>query len=254
MKLSLLLRSLVLLGLALGQTELSGGNFRISPVQVYLTNGEGSALITIYNEGEQPLRFQITASAWSQSEQGEIQVAPTEDILFFPKLLEVAPKSDRKVRVASSVKAGARERTYRVFFDELPAAPTPGKGATVSVVTKMGVPIFITPAGASPRVAVAMSVNGGTVAVDVRNEGTSYATLQEVRLRALAADGSEVLTERRDGWYLLADSTRRFEIPLGEKCTTVAEVVVDAVWSAPATPDPQTVTMGLKLAEGACAR
>ena len=254
MKLSSILRSLVLLGLALGQTELSAGNFRISPVQVFLGGAQSSALITIYNEAEQPVRFQISASSWTQSETGEIKLGETEDILFFPKLLEIGPKSERKVRVASPVKAGDRERTYRLFFDELPSAPAPGEGATVSVVTKMGVPIFITPRGAAPRVETEASVAAGTVRVDVRNLGSSYATLQEVRVRGTSADGVELLSERREGWYLLADSLRRFEIPVGDKCSDVSELVVEAVYSAPEIPEPPTVTKVLKPADGACVK
>ncbi len=254
MKLSSLIRFLVLLGLALGQTELSAGNFRISPVQVFLDSGQGSALITIYNEGEQSVRFQISANAWSQSEAGEIQLADTEEILFFPKLLEVAPKSERKVRVASSVKPGDREKTYRLFFDELPAPPKPGKGATVSVLTKMGVPIFITPRGTAPLVETEASVAAGSVRVDVRNAGTSHATLQEIRVRGTAADGTEVFSERRDGWYLLADSLRRYEVSLGEKCNIVSELVVEAVYTAPETQEPQTITKVVKPADGVCVK
>jgi fimbrial chaperone protein len=252
MNISRLISSLVLLGLALGQTELSAGSFRISPIQLHLTRGDASALITIYNEGEQPVRFQVTASAWTQTETGTMSLAPTDDILFFPKLLEVAPKSERKVRVASSVKAVDTEKTYRIFFDELPETPAPGQGAKVAVVTKMGVPIFITPNGAAPAVRVSAAAAAGVATIEVGNEGTSFATLQEIRLRGIGADGAELLSERREGWYLLAGSIRKFEVPLGEKCSEIAELVIEAVWASPTNEDSRTVKEITRPVAGAC--
>lgn len=244
---------LLLLGLAVGQTELLAGNFRVSPVQLYLKQGEASALVTIFNDADQPVRFQISASAWSQSEKGEIQLSPTEDILFFPKLLEIAPGSQKSVRVASTSKAGALEKTYRLFFDELPPAPVPGQGATVNVITKMGVPIFITPSGAAARIELDGAVAGSTLNVTVRNSGASHATLQEVRVRGVDAAGRELFSERKDAWYLLAESIRRFEFSLGERCGAISELIIESVYVTPASPEPQRSTTTLRPGEGACA-
>ncbi|HUP65853.1 MAG TPA: fimbria/pilus periplasmic chaperone [Thermoanaerobaculia bacterium] len=234
MNFTFLLRFLFLLGLALGQAELFAGNFRLSPVQVFLGDGSGSALITVYNESDQPIRFQITASAWSQSESGEMLLEPTEDLLFFPKLLEIAPGAQRNVRVGSTARAGESEKTYRLFFDELPPAPVPGEGAKVTVVTKMGVPVFITPRGASPDVEVEGTVSGGKVAIALENSGTSHVSLQGILVTGVSAAGTETFSRRLDGWYLLARSRRSYEVELNaEECSATERITVEAGFTRP---------------------
>src|SRR5216684_4497892 len=91
--------------------------------------------------------FQVTSFAWSQDASGAVQLAPTEDIVFFPALLTLKPGEERKVRVAATVAAKDVERTYRIFFEELPPLERPQNlGAQVRILTKMGIPIFVAPA------------------------------------------------------------------------------------------------------------
>ncbi len=253
MNLRSLLRSLILLGLAFGQTELSAGNFRVSPVQVFLSEGSGSALITVFNESPNAVRFQMTASTWGQEANGEMRLQATDDVLFFPKLLEVPSGGQRNVRVAVSARPEGSELTYRLFFDELPPAPVPGEGAKVNVVTKMGVPIFVTPRDARPEVVVEGTVTGGRVLVNVQNRGTSHVSLQEVIVRGFGADGSEVFSERRDGWYVLGGSRRLYEIEMGqEECEAASEITVLAAFTHPAHRERAEVTTKTARTGGSC--
>lgn len=253
MNLRILLRSLALLGLALGQAEVFAGNFRLSPVQVFLGDGSGSALVTVYNESSAPVRFQITASDWAQDSNGEMRLVPTTDVLFFPKLLEVPSGGQRNVRVAVSTRPNEAELTYRIFFDELPPAPVPGEGAKVNVITKMGVPVFVTPKGARPDVTVEGTVSAGKILVDVKNRGTSHVSLQEVLVRGFDADGAEVFSGRREGWYVLGGSNRRYEIELSpEECEAAAEIAVVAAFTHPARRERAEVTTRTARAGGSC--
>src|SRR2546421_6591721 len=139
-------QAVMVLGLVLQAEFLAASAFKVTPVRVTFS-GPSSTLLTLKNESDQPLRFQITSFVWFQDPKGAMQLTPTEDIVFFPALLSLNPGEERKVRVAATVAAKDVEKTYRIFFEELPPLVKPeNAGAQVRILTKMGIPIFVSPA------------------------------------------------------------------------------------------------------------
>ena len=124
--------------------------FTVDPTQVFLTAKASSRMLTLRNQSDHPLRFQLTVFGWSQNERGEMDLVPTQDIVFFPTLLTLAPDEERKVRIGVATEFGATEKTYRIFVEELPPLVQPEEGG-VTVLTKMGIPIFLRPARAEAR-------------------------------------------------------------------------------------------------------
>ena len=61
--------------------------FNVSPLQIVLSGKTSSALLEIKNQSTEPLRLQLSVSAWDQSPSGEMVLAATEDIILFPSLL-----------------------------------------------------------------------------------------------------------------------------------------------------------------------
>ena len=51
-----------------------------------------------------------------------IELAPTQDVVFFPALLTLKPGEERRIRVGSTAAPGSIEKTYRIFVEELPAS------------------------------------------------------------------------------------------------------------------------------------
>ena len=109
----------MVLGLVLQAGTLAASAFKVTPVRVNFS-GPSSTLLTLKNESDQPLRFQISSYVWSQDSKGAMQLTPTEDIVFFPALLSLNSGEERKVRVATTVTPAASAKTYRIFFEELP--------------------------------------------------------------------------------------------------------------------------------------
>src|SRR6187549_4182240 len=93
---------ITILGLVLQAENVAASAFKVTPVRVTFS-GPSSTLLTLRNDSEESLRFQISAFAWSQDAQGGIQLGSTEDISFFPALLTLKPGEERKVRVATTV-------------------------------------------------------------------------------------------------------------------------------------------------------
>src|SRR4051812_12812932 len=61
--------------------------FNVKPTQINLSAKVKSSMLGIRNESAETLRFQLSVFTWAQSAKGEMELAPTTDIVFFPALL-----------------------------------------------------------------------------------------------------------------------------------------------------------------------
>jgi fimbrial chaperone protein len=227
----------------------SAATFTVNPTQIFLSGRTTTALLTLRNDSEETLRFQLTAFAWQQTPSGELALTATEDVVFFPALLTLAPKEERRIRVGTTVGAAAQERTYRIFVEELPAADGTKENA-VRVLTKMGIPIFIRPA---KEVATAdlreLAVRDAAFYFSVHNRGTVHFVPQRVVVRALGSSGEKLAEHDAKAWYILAGGRRDFEIPLPPAdCGRVASLTVDVQF------ETNVVKESLQTPGGTCAK
>lgn len=209
----------------------AAATFTVTPTQLFLGARVQSALLTIRNDSTETLRFQIAIFTWSQSPSGDLELGPTRDVVAFPALLTLAPREERHVRVGRVVGAAEREKTYRIFVEELPPVEATGPaGAGVRVLTRMGVPVFIRPEREASSAALGEVTEGGGMArFTLTNTGTVHFIPQRVMLRGVAA-GKPVFEQTVESWYVLAGGTRRFEALLpAASCATVTSLVVEAV-------------------------
>jgi fimbrial chaperone protein len=188
----------------------SAATFTVDPTQIFLTGRSGSVLLTLRNDSTETLRFQLSVFAWTQTPSGEMQLEPTEDIVFFPTLLTLKPTETRRVRVGTATGFDVREKTYRIFVEELPPEGQVQEG--IRVLTKMGIPIFLRPA---KEVASAtlndLRQQDGALRFTLTNAGTVHVVPQNIKVRGLAC--SKTTFERElDGWYVLAGGRREFEM------------------------------------------
>lgn len=240
------------LGLAFFQAEpLSAATYKVAPVQVTLSAGRPSALLTLSNESDETLRFQISAFAWDAGPHGEMKLEPTTDVTFFPELLSLEPGKERKVRVGVAPRTGGVERTYRIFFQELPPPETsasPSGGSQVRVLTRMGIPIFVTPPAPKESGALeSATLAGGVLRFRVHNTGNVHLRLQGVTVHGEDAAGKRVLDTQVEGWYVLAGEARDYEIAMaGAECARLAAVVLEA------RTDRAQFSLRLQVGPGAC--
>jgi fimbrial chaperone protein len=222
--------TVMVLGLVLQAGTMAASAFKVTPVRVTFS-GPSSTLLTLKNESDQPLRFQISSFVWSQDAKGAMQLTPTEDIVFFPALLSLNPGEERKVRVAATVAAKDVEKTYRIFFEELPPLERPeNSGAQVRILTKMGIPIFVSPEKANTVASIdPVSMDKGTLAFDVRNSGNVHFALEGVKLTGVGANGESLFDRQLEGWYVLAGSPRTYSVEIpAETCSKLKKIVIEA--------------------------
>jgi fimbrial chaperone protein len=225
-------------------------SFSVSPTQIVLAGRTRSALLTIRNESTDVLRFQLSAFAWDQSPTGEVQLKPTDDIVFFPALFTLQPGEERRIRVGTPLTAvNQREQTYRIFVEELPpVSAATEKPSGVRVLTRMGIPIFLRPAKETASATLdTLAMRDGKLSFTLANTGAVHFIPRRITARGLDAAGKTVFEESINGWYVLAGGRREFAVaaPPGA-CEQVAVLAIEAELPF------STLTERLERAPGVC--
>ena len=208
-----------------------GATFLVSPINLTLAPASPSTLLTITNQSSDVLRFQLSAFAWGQDDEGQPLLSDTEDVVFFPSLLSVPPGEQRNVRVGTAVPAAASEQTYRIFVEELPpmAAPeTKRSGGVIRVLTRMGIPIFLQPVRITTGAQITdLAVRGNILSFALKNTGNVHLAPGVVQVRGVNAAGEATFQRETAGGYVLAGGQRTYtlELPAYERCTTTGLVV-----------------------------
>jgi fimbrial chaperone protein len=247
---SLLLPVLFVL-LAISRPGVSlASSFKVTPVQVLLTRAVPTALLTLKNESDRTVRFQASVFAWNQDREGRMELASTPDVVFFPTLLSVKPGEERKIRIGAGTDFGSLEKSYRIFFEELPELEKAGssQGSQLQIRTRMGIPIFLRPEkpGEGSRFE-AVSLRAGVLRFSVRNTGNVHVGLNGIRVKGLGPSGDAQFERESDGWYLLASGSRNYEIEIPEdKCRRIARLVIEA------QIDGKTLSEDLGASPGSC--
>jgi fimbrial chaperone protein len=225
----------------------SAATYTVNPTRVYLSARATSALMTLKNESETPLRMQLRAQRWDQSRTGEMQLGPTDDLIVFPTLLTLAPGEERKVRVATTAPFGQIEQSYRLYVEELPAAaPDAPEGASVRILTRMGIPVFLQPARpAATAVLRGLGMSGGALAFELANTGNTHYIPESIVVRGFTAAGQPVGEWPVSGWYVLAGGAREFSVKLPRpSCDKVRSLLVEVTIGQTALKGPLTTPGG----------
>lgn len=205
----------------------NAGQWRVAPVRINLDQRAKSSVITILNDGDETVTLQGNAMEWTQDALGKDVYKETKDLIFFPRVLMLKKGEQKIVRAGIRVPATAKEKTYRLFLEEIPQPKTGTSGATQLTVTiRFGVPIFVKPLKEEPAAELAaVTLDKGAVSADVRNTGNTHFRITEVTVKGSDAKGQETFAEKLNGWYLLAGASRVYSTLIPpEKCTATKQL------------------------------
>jgi fimbrial chaperone protein len=223
------LGAILFLALALPyETVALANSFQVSPIRVNLVPNESSTLITLHNESKDRLRLQVSVSAWEENKSGEMVLIPTEEIIFYPTLLTLNPGDQRNVRVGTKNAVVEKEKSFRIFIEELPSQVTLTTTG-VRLLTRMSVPIFIRPAKAQARPGVEqMALRAPEFSFELKNNGNAHFQPRQILVKGADAKGETVLERKIPGWYVLAGGSRHYhiDVPKGD-CVKINQVSVE---------------------------
>ncbi len=223
---------------------------QVSPILVELTRAQTNAIITLRNEGGSPVRYQLSAASWDQDSAGQLKLAASRDLILFPLLLSLQPGEQRNVRVGVQPEQfGPIEKTYRVFVEQMPPPERPGNKPAVQVLTRVGIPVFLEPETPVPALRVERAeLARGKLSFRLQNVGNVRIRPAEVVADALSGNGTLVIRQRWDGWYVLAGQDRAYEWSLPQEgCGRVRSVRIEA-----RLDEGRAASSAIDLPGGAC--
>ena len=186
----------------------------LAPVRIFFDTGTTTAILTVTNKSENSLTLQLKSFAWQQDEEGKDIYLPTEDIIFFPKIFRIEKDEEKLVRLGTKTPHGSLEKTYRLFLEEVPE-PRQAQGATVKILMRAGVPIFIAPLQDEVKGSIAGAVvEKGALSLTILNEGTSHFIVRKITAKGISVMGNEVFSTEAGGGYLHAGNSKSFNIEL----------------------------------------
>ena len=239
-----------LLYLAFLASEAISANFSINPTSLELSGNAKSGVFSVINSGAEKMNCQIELKEWAQDASGKDVYTDTKDIIFFPKIMTVEPNEQRAIRIGFKGPLGAKEKTYRLFVEEIPSqkkaadAQAPGKiSAGLTIAFRFATPIFVKPTRPQESGRVeSMNMSNGVVGAVIKNTGNVHFKLQNVIFRGTAVDGKELFSQDVSGWYILSGMARRYEVTVPkESCAGLAAIEVIAQAEAIALKEKLTV-------------
>lgn len=196
----------VLAGIALAVPAMAQ-SLTVLPVTIALAPGQLAAALTVINQNDREMSFQVRGFAWRQP-NGEEELVPTDELMVSPPLGTIPPNASHVIRLALRQAPVGQEGTYRVLVDQIPAPAQPG---TVRIAMRLSIPVFAQPdAPIAPRLQWRIERDGRQAWLVVTNTGTQHEKVTGIALTG--ADGRAVAVQANASPYVLAGVTRRWPV------------------------------------------
>jgi fimbrial chaperone protein len=217
-----------LLSLALLPPVSHAGEWQVVPIRLDLGAGAKSGVLTVKNKSDETLNIQLKAYEWSQDSDGKDKYQDTSDLIFMPKIATLEKQGEQVVRVGIKIPATTREKTYRLFIEEIPK-PRKAENSSIAIAIRFGVPIFVKPLKEEVRGDIEkFEAVKGELSAAVTNSGTAHFNITSVNFRLRNAKGDELFSKENKGWYLLSGVSRRYSTVFpADLCKDAAVAEID---------------------------
>lgn len=180
-------------------------NFGFTPTQLEIDASKNLVSeTTLINGTTVPARFEVTGALWHIVDGKEV-LDETRDLIVNPATFTVKPGGSQLIRVGVRKKPGASELTYRLVVRQVAiegvALPSVGAGsvgkeatAGMNIALTFSLPVYVTPPGAQPKLAITATSAGKDISLALQNSGARRAILRKVRFtRGTVTQGTAVL-------------------------------------------------------------
>jgi fimbrial chaperone protein len=178
----------------------------VLPVTIQMAPGQMATTLTVINQGDSVVAFQLRSFLWKQDNSGD-QLVPVDTLLASPPLGTIAPHTSQVVRMVLRQPAQEQEATYRILLDQIPPPSAPG---TVRIALRLSIPIFAEPAiRALPHLQWRVEANGQQTSLVAVNDGNRHDTIRNIVLQT--SDGRTLKPQGGASPYVLAGTTHRWQ-------------------------------------------
>jgi fimbrial chaperone protein len=217
--------------------QATAADFQVQPTTLDLSSKVKSGVFSVINNGNEKIDFQVSVKEWNQDEKGKDIYADTKEIIFFPKVMTVDPNSQRAIRIGLKTPPSSKEKTYRLFVEEIPVQKKAEEVDTkknikagLTIAFRFSMPIFVKPLRPQEVCNIdKVEMSNGTVKAIVKNTGNVHVKLRTMKFSGKAVDGKELYTKEIAGWYILngLSSSYEAEVPK-DVCGKLAKIEVNA--------------------------
>jgi len=189
-------------------------SLQVAPVLVEVPAPGAAATLKLRNEGNRPLDAQIRIFRWTQVDGADV-LTPTNDVAASPPLASLRPNADYTIRIVRTRKEPvAKEESYRLLIDELPAAGG-AQGSAVNIALRYSIPVFFMVPGTAPKLSWELQQRASKPMIAVSNAGDRRIRLSKLKF----TDGKGGTANFGDGLagYVLGHSTRVWAVPANAK-------------------------------------
>jgi fimbrial chaperone protein len=166
--------------------SLAARDLAISPLRMELPADKAMTVLTITNQGREPVLLQAGVKRWQQTPDAD-NYSADDAMLVSPALFRLPPGQRQLVRIGwrRQTPPEAVERAYRVFIEEVPDDGNTERDNTLRILLRLVVPLFVhgsqpatpqlswqwlpTPADSPPQLLVS-------------NHGTGHARITRIQL------------------------------------------------------------------------
>lgn len=193
-------------------------NFGVAPMELELGSKAATGLIKINNLDNVPLQLQVTLNSWHIDDNGISSFQESDDLIYFPRILEIQPKAEQLVRIGIKRKPEDKESAYILFIEELPEINKLDKpenntadskqNVNIGILARFGIAVFVKPKEILNDITIAdPEMKDGKLKFSVINNGNVHTSVQSV----LVKDGKDYSSEMKGG-RVLAASKLNFEM------------------------------------------
>jgi fimbrial chaperone protein len=204
------------------------GEFRVTPIRLEFDRANKSGVITVINEGEEKLSVQMKAFEWTQDAEGKDQYIETNDIIFFPRMMALEKNEERVIRAGIKIPATSREKTYRLFIEEIPS-PQKAEGVNIAITIRFGVPIFGKPIKEEVRGQIEkIELSKGILNAYLVNKGNTHFIINSIEIKGKNNKNEAIFSKELSGWYLLNGASRNYSSPVPQEvCKEISKIEVE---------------------------
>ncbi|MDH5229159.1 MAG: fimbria/pilus periplasmic chaperone [Gammaproteobacteria bacterium] len=232
--------SLILVLLMFVSTFVHASTFKVHPLRFQFDGEKKSDVLKLTNTSDNAVTVQLESVKWAQDSAGNDLYEPTQDIIFFPKIVTLEKDQQRIVRIGYRGEPALKhEKFYRLFAQELPGQGQ--KQGALNFSFRFSMPIFIKAKQQQPKHKITRtSVRNGAIHVTMENTGNSHYLVKKIFAVAQDQSQTDLSTVETSGWYILPGVERTFTIPLQEADCRAAKQYLLAVQAGKKTLHSQT--------------